>query len=253
MNRKLATLGLFMSLVLHSGLFLLPSGISFTPGLTRLRVTLQPMSELPAVKEHSKVLPEMPKQATKHQPERRPVHPAPLKKKPVQKRLVDSPMPPSRPVPASRSAPAKPAPEPVPETEVVMATAEQTAASDAHSQSAPSLPVAAGPNSSAGTPAGSSSTPAPQSGQTTPLVYLDTPHSYPPLAKQRGWEGTVSLEVLIGRQGQVKEVKLRQSSGYPILDRAALKQVRRWRFQPASVDGKPVEISALVPVVFVLE
>jgi protein TonB len=125
-------------------------------------------------------------------------------------------------------------------------------ASDEQGRSATSRPVTTGSDSSPGSPEGSSTARVAQPGQSIPLVYLDTPHTYPPLAKQRGWEGTVRLEVLVGRQGQVKEVKLRQSSGYPILDRAAMKQVRRWRFRPASVDDQPIETSALIPIVFEL-
>ncbi len=55
-----------------------------------------------------------------------------------------------------------------------------------------------------------------------------------------GDEGEVRLDVHVGADGRVIDVRLRQSSGSPLLDRTAIDTVKRWRFDPATVDGQPV-------------
>lgn len=66
------------------------------------------------------------------------------------------------------------------------------------------------------------------------------PPPYPMLARRMGEEGEVLLDVHVGRDGRVTEVRLRQSSGSDLLDGTAIDTVRQWRFQPATVDGQPV-------------
>jgi protein TonB len=68
----------------------------------------------------------------------------------------------------------------------------------------------------------------------------NTSPTYPAAARRMGEEGTVRLDVHIGADGAVLEVRVKQSSGSPALDRAAMDTVRRWRFIPATVDGQPV-------------
>jgi protein TonB len=63
----------------------------------------------------------------------------------------------------------------------------------------------------------------------------------------------VRLRARISPAGTVEEVGLEQSSGYPLLDRAALAGVRRWRFSPASRNGVPVSCEVSIPVAFRLE
>ncbi len=55
-----------------------------------------------------------------------------------------------------------------------------------------------------------------------------------------GDQGEVRLDVHVSADGTVLDVRLRQSSGSPLLDRTAIDTVRRWRFDPATVDGRPV-------------
>ncbi|MBE0597865.1 MAG: energy transducer TonB [Desulfuromonadales bacterium] len=79
------------------------------------------------------------------------------------------------------------------------------------------------------------------------------PPAYPRLAEQRGWEGEVLLRVRIAASGKVLEAAIQASSGYPILDRAALTAVRSWRFEPGRRGGLAVESQVLVPVKFQLQ
>lgn len=76
---------------------------------------------------------------------------------------------------------------------------------------------------------------------------------YPERARRRGHEGRVVLAVTVTATGEPVSVEVADSSGYPLLDRAALRAVRRWRFHPAAgID--PRELSQVkVPITFRLE
>jgi TonB family protein len=56
---------------------------------------------------------------------------------------------------------------------------------------------------------------------------------YPTLAEAHQYQGTVTLEILVDEFGKITSVKVRKTSGYSILDDAALKVVKdSWRFPP---------------------
>jgi TonB family protein len=71
---------------------------------------------------------------------------------------------------------------------------------------------------------------------------------YPDAAFEKGIEGTVTLEILIDREGRVSKARVLQS--VPSLDDAAMKCVMRWRFKPAMKRGLPVETLAHAPITF---
>jgi protein TonB len=75
---------------------------------------------------------------------------------------------------------------------------------------------------------------------------------YPPLAIEKGLEGTVLLEVEIDKEGYVSKVRIIQSSGHSILDRAAERAVKRWKFEITSPDGGPVNPVIEIPIRFTL-
>ncbi|MDA0367066.1 MAG: TonB family protein [Proteobacteria bacterium] len=79
------------------------------------------------------------------------------------------------------------------------------------------------------------------------------PPKYPYAARRRGMQGRVLIEVRVDREGEVREALLASSSGYRILDRAALEAVRHWTFAPARRGDRPVESTITVPIVFKLE
>ena len=74
--------------------------------------------------------------------------------------------------------------------------------------------------------------------------------AYPPLARQARIAGEVRLEAVIGVDGTVQQ--LRAVSGHPLLTGAALEAVRQWRYQPTTLNGKPVEVSTVISVRFLL-
>jgi protein TonB len=75
--------------------------------------------------------------------------------------------------------------------------------------------------------------------------------AYPPDAQAARVQGTVVIETMIGTDGRVVYAYVVQS--IPMLDQAALAAVRRWRFEPTSVNGSPVPVVCEMTVNFRLE
>ncbi|MDA3969757.1 MAG: energy transducer TonB [Desulfobulbaceae bacterium] len=88
--------------------------------------------------------------------------------------------------------------------------------------------------------------------QASPLYQINPPPKYPRLARRRGLEGVVLLEAFIDVAGEVAELNIFTSSGHPVLDQAALKAVRRWRFRAGTIGGNRHEMWVKVPVRFQL-
>jgi protein TonB len=72
-----------------------------------------------------------------------------------------------------------------------------------------------------------------------PLVRIEP--DYPMQARQRGQEGWVVLEFTISTAGTVKDVAVVASEPGTVFDRAAISAVRKWKYNPKIVGGKPVE------------
>jgi len=73
---------------------------------------------------------------------------------------------------------------------------------------------------------------------------------YPRRARRRGYEGTVILDVFVSKEGRVADMRIDRSSGYPVLDEAAVASVKKWLFEPARRGDKKVEMWVKVPVRF---
>jgi protein TonB len=89
--------------------------------------------------------------------------------------------------------------------------------------------------------------------EAVPLYTENKPPEYPVMARRRGWEGTVLLEVFVAVDGTVRTARIQTGSSYSMLDDAALDAVRNWRFQPGMENGRPKAMKVLVPVHFVLK
>jgi protein TonB len=85
------------------------------------------------------------------------------------------------------------------------------------------------------------------------VVAGNRPPEYPFAAKRRGLEGRVILRVEVDNDGTARRVIVTKSSGYKILDNAAQKAARHWKFLPALVDGKAVSGAVDVPFSFRLD
>lgn len=85
-------------------------------------------------------------------------------------------------------------------------------------------------------------------------AYANNPKpTYPPAARRMGHEGTVFLTVDVTEQGGVEQVTVQKSSGFDLLDRAAIAAVKGWHFLPAQRNGHPVAARVTVPIRFQLQ
>lgn len=83
--------------------------------------------------------------------------------------------------------------------------------------------------------------------------YLKNPAPvYPQLARENGWEGVVLLSVFVQSDGKPGQVNIEKSSGYNILDDAALKAIKKWRFLPARVGNLSFSSWVRIPIRFTL-
>lgn len=67
-------------------------------------------------------------------------------------------------------------------------------------------------------------------------------------ASARGQQGTVILQVLIGRDGTVQDAKFMQGS--LAFARAAIDGVRQWKFKPYAMNGRPVSVQTQLTMSF---
>lgn len=74
---------------------------------------------------------------------------------------------------------------------------------------------------------------------------------YPAIAKQIHLEGTVVLNAMISRDGNIERVEV--ASGPGLLANAAKEAVRQWQYRPYLLNGEPVEVETQITVNFVLE
>ncbi len=73
-----------------------------------------------------------------------------------------------------------------------------------------------------------------------PRVASDLPLDYPLSAQLKRIEGEVVLTVFVNPQGKAEQVNLSNSSGYDVLDEAAMSFVKKLDFNPGTLDDKPV-------------
>jgi len=149
--------------------------------------------------------------------------------------------------PAVHKPIAKPAPLPVPEPEPITAEPERdlwpSATQPETAQQDPDSEVPPDPR----TPANATVV------EAIPRYSQNAPPSYPAIARKRGYEGTVVLEVLVRPDGRVGDLRIITSSGHKTLDKSAMKTVKRWQFEPGRRGDETVAMWVRVPVDFRLQ
>ena len=80
-------------------------------------------------------------------------------------------------------------------------------------------------------------------------IYTPKPE-YPQLARMARIQGTVRLEAVISKDGTIQGLKV--LGGHPLLVKAALDAVERWRYQPTLLNSEPVEVVTEIDVNFTL-
>lgn len=76
---------------------------------------------------------------------------------------------------------------------------------------------------------------------------------YPRMAKRKGMEGTVLVEVWLDENGNQTHLSLLKSSGFDLLDDAALNAVKKWRFNGHKENGVALAHRVRIPVRFNLD
>ena len=216
-----------------------------------------PLSSSPAtVDNESRKLPNLPAVATMaeaSEPASKPLKPKPLpeKKSPVSAAKpashTKSPAAPKPPAAekkhATTSMQAQPTNQPLqpakPDSPPQTDKSEQTTQKDSSASSSP-LTQSAEAATNKGGPSSASER------YTLGSADNHSPH-YPSRARQNNWQGRVTLRVTLAPDGRVEQVDVAESSGYGVLDRAALATVQQWRFRAGSSE------TVLVPIRFKLQ
>ena len=93
----------------------------------------------------------------------------------------------------------------------------------------------------------------PKSSATYKIGSEKNPHpTYPLIARKKGWEGRVILQTDVDKKGNVKFVRILESSGFKVLDDISIETLKTWKFKPAKLGNKFVDDIVDIPVKFVL-
>jgi periplasmic protein TonB len=200
---------------------------------------------------------------------------------------AEAPKTPDRKVEAQKAAPVPPSPKPAPAAltsehgnEPLAPPAEPTQPKAAEADTQPARKTDARPAQQARTQPAEQTTeaqPAPPRKQEAPVFDLagtdsdsnaiamgnriipamqddrfrNRPPIYPTEAAIRGQHGTVMVVIHVSASGLATGVDVIESSGFGVLDQAAVTAVRKWRFRPAIKEGRPVPFN--MPFRFVFE
>jgi len=88
-------------------------------------------------------------------------------------------------------------------------------------------------------------------GDVLPIVRIDP--QWPREALIEGIEGYVVVEVTIGADGSVKDVRIIRSEPRRMFDRNVIRAVLKWKFKPRIINGVPVERKAIQMLEFTLD
>jgi protein TonB len=76
-----------------------------------------------------------------------------------------------------------------------------------------------------------------------PSIAKETkPPEFPASAVREGQSGVTTLETCVTAEGQLADIHVVQSSGFPVLDTAALDWARGAKFTPAEINGEPFAV-----------
>jgi TonB family protein len=86
-------------------------------------------------------------------------------------------------------------------------------------------------------------------GVTAPRAIYAPEPEFSEEARKTKYQGTVVLWLIVGADGRTREVRILQSLGMG-LDEKAIEALRHWRFEPRRKDGIPVAVQVNVEVNF---
>jgi periplasmic protein TonB len=88
------------------------------------------------------------------------------------------------------------------------------------------------------------------SGVAAGLLMVKGNPAYPEKARQDHIQGVVVLHAIIDKNGDVASLDV--VSGNPVLAKAAIKAVKKWKYLSYLINGQPVEVETTVQVNFTL-
>lgn len=84
-----------------------------------------------------------------------------------------------------------------------------------------------------------------------PKVITKVLAKYPELARKANVEGIVYLDLLVDKEGRVRDIQILKASGSNVgFEEAALEAIKQWTFSPAIQNGKPVAVWMSLPIKF---
>ena len=86
------------------------------------------------------------------------------------------------------------------------------------------------------------------SGVANSLKIHDAKPHYPREARERGIQGDVLLQATIDTKGNLVDLKVVQ--GDPILVKAAVDAVKKWKYRPYILNGEPVDVDTAIKIQF---
>ncbi len=84
-----------------------------------------------------------------------------------------------------------------------------------------------------------------------PVLLAKVEPSYPQVARRAGLGGRVTVRAVIAENGSVDTVEVLASTN-PLFNEAAVDAVRKWRYRPALMNGRPIRVYFSVVVDFLV-
>ena len=86
------------------------------------------------------------------------------------------------------------------------------------------------------------------------IKYLGENIQYPSKAKDNQWEGVALCQFIVEKDGSIKDAKILQSSGYPLLDTEALRVILNMpKWTAGMQNGDSVRVKFALPISFKLQ
>ena len=89
------------------------------------------------------------------------------------------------------------------------------------------------------------------------IDFIDNHLRYPPIAKENGVEGTVVVQFIITKEGNIKDIKVIRdigaNCGKEAIRLIKLMIAKSWTWKPGTQSGKPVDVQYNLPIRFKLD
>jgi TonB family protein len=85
----------------------------------------------------------------------------------------------------------------------------------------------------------------------SPVPVKQVAPEYPRKLAEAGVQGRVELQFTVGRDGKVRNVRVRSSSN-PDFEDPAMAAIAQWEFEPGEIDGEPVDVEMQLPLRFTI-